>query len=423
LQLRPRANAPAFEVLRDQDFRAIWYVGGLHEISRRMELLVLSWLILQTTDSPFQLGLVLVFNNLPRPLFSLFSGIIADRFSRQRILVAAQSINTLLAASILSLIFFDLIVSWHVFLAVFMQGVTKSLEDPSRRTAILDIVGERRLVNALSLDQMSNTVGKMAGPLLGGVLVDTAGFTGAYGLVMTAHLMALGLLIARVRIPYERRVGQMEPVWRSLSGSLGYARHSPMLLGMLYVTIVMNALAFPVQQFIPAIGRDHLGVGASLVGLLAAAEGIGQLAGAGIMAVTRNLQYHGRVFVIGSVVVLVMAILFVWSPWYGLAFMFLTIGGMGQAGFGTMQSAITMLSAPRAIRGQMMGLMSVCIGIGTPLGALEIGAVAAAFSTQWAISVNALAGLFLLLPAVVLTPLAWRPAAQPPAVPAQEQAS
>jgi MFS family permease len=255
LQLRPRANAPAFEVLKDQDFRAIWYVGGVHEISRRMELLVLSWLILQTTDSPFQLGLVLVFNNLPRPLFSLFSGIIADRFSRQRILVAAQSINTLLAASILSLIFFDLIVSWHVFLAVFMQGVTKSLEDPSRRTAILDIVGERRLVNALSLDQMSNTVGKMAGPLLGGVLVDTAGFTGAYGLVMTAHLMALGLLIARVRIPYERRVGQMEPVWRSLSGSLGYARHSPMLLGMLYVTIVMNALAFPVQQFIPAIGR------------------------------------------------------------------------------------------------------------------------------------------------------------------------
>jgi MFS family permease len=421
LQTRPRASTPALEVLGDRDFRPIWYVGGLHEISRRMELLVLSWLILQTTDSPFQLGLVLVFNNLPRPLFSLFSGVFADRFSRRRILVVSQSINTLLATSILSLIVFDLVVSWHVFLAVFMQGTTKALEDPSRRTAILDIVGERRLVNALSLDQMSNTIGKMAGPLLGGVLLDAAGFTGAYALVLAAHLMALGLLITRVRIPYERQVEHIEPVWRSLSGSLGYAWHSPMLLGMLYVTIVMNALAFPVQQFIPAIGRDHLGVGASLVGLLAAGEGIGQLAGAGIMAVTRNFQYHGRVFVIGSLVVLVMAILFVWSPWYGLAFLFLIMGGMGQAGFGTMQSAITMLSAPPKMRGQMMGLMSVCIGIGTPLGTLEIGAVAAAFSTQWAISVNAFAGLFLLLPAVVLTPLVWRAAAQAPAVPAQEQ--
>ena len=68
------ANIPALAVLQDRDFRAIWYAGGLHEVSRRMELLILSWLILQTTDSPFQLGLVLVFNNIPRPAFSLFSG-------------------------------------------------------------------------------------------------------------------------------------------------------------------------------------------------------------------------------------------------------------------------------------------------------------------------------------------------------------
>ena len=72
-------SIPVFSVLQDRDFRAIWYVGSLREISRRMELLVLSWLILQATQSPFQLGLVLVFNNLPRPALSLFTGFIADR--------------------------------------------------------------------------------------------------------------------------------------------------------------------------------------------------------------------------------------------------------------------------------------------------------------------------------------------------------
>jgi MFS family permease len=180
---------------------------------------------------------------------------------------------------------------------------------------------------------------------------------------------------------------------------------------MLYVTIMMNALAFPVQQFIPAIGRDHLGVGPALVGLLVAAEGLGQLLGAALMALTRNFRYHGRVFVMGSVAVLVMVILFVWSPWYPLAFAFLTISGIGQAGFGTMQSTITMLSAPPELRGRMMGLMSFCIGLGTPLGTLEIGAVAVAFTTQWAISVNALAGLWLMLPALFMTPLVRQPSA------------
>ena len=416
MRARLPSNAPALTVFQDRDFRALWYVGGLHEVSRRMELLILSWLILQTTNSPFQLGLVLVFNNLPRPFFSLFSGLVADRFSRQRILFLAQTINTLTAAAILALILAGSIATWHVFLAVFMQGLTKALDDPSRRTAILDIVGERRLVNALSLDQISNTVGKMSGPLLAGVLIDFMGYGWSYGLVVAAHVVTLGLL-TRVRIPtYQRVASQLEPVWRSLSISLSHAFRNPTLLGMLYVTIVMNALAFPVQQFIPAIGRDHLGVGASLVGLLAAAEGVGQLLGAAIMAATRNLRQHGRVFIIGSTVVLIMSILFVWSPWYAVSFILLTVAGVGQSGFGTMQSSITMLSAPRELRGRMMGLMSFCIGVGTPLGTLEIGWMALVFSTQWAISVNAAAGFFLLIPAVVFTPLVWRPSA--PSAPA-----
>ena len=414
-------GVPVFSVLQNRDFRVIWYVGSLREISRRMELLVLSWLILQATQSPLQLGLVLVFNNLPRPFLSLFTGLIADRFNRWRILMAAELLNTAIAAGLLLLIILDAIDSWHVFVAVFMQGSTKSLEDPSRRTAILDIVGERRLVNALSLDTISNTSGKMLGPLLGGIMIDAsggfllpwlgadaverAGFVGAAGLIVAVHLLDLAIM-TRLRIPHRPRTGRVEPLWRSLGDGVRYALHTPLLWGMLYVTIVMNALAFPMQQFIPDIGANNLGVGATLVGLLVAAEGIGQMAGAGTMALTRNLERHGLVFLVGSTVVLTMAMFFVWSPWYLLAFGLLVLGGIGQAGFGTMQSTITMLAAPPEMRGRMVGLMSVCIGIGTPLGGLEIGIIASLFSTAWAISANALAGLLLLLPALLLTPLA-----------------
>ena len=422
MRLRPRSDAPVFSVLQNRDFRAIWYVGTLRELSKRMELLVLGWLILQATQSPLQLGLVLVFNNLPRPALSFFTGFIADRFNRWRILMVSQVINTLVAATILILIFTDTIAAWHVYAAVFLQGATKSLEDPSRRTGILDIVGERRLVNALSLDTLSNTSGKMLGPLLGGVMIDTSGpfisswlggisvetggFVGACGLILLIHLCDL-VLMTRVRIPIkERPATALDPVWRSLGDAIRYALSTPLLWGMLYVTIIMNALAFPLQQFIPDIGANYLGVGATLVGLLVAAEGIGQMAGAGAMASTRNLERHGLVFLLGSTAVLVMAISFVWSPWYMLAFMVLVIGGVGQSGFGTMQSTITMLSAPPEMRGRMVGLMSVCIGIGTPLGALAIGIMAEMLGTPMAITINAILGLGLLVPSLMLTPLA-----------------
>ena len=420
MQTRPRGPFPLFSVLRDADFRTIWYVGSLHEFARRIELLVLSWLVLEVTDSYFQLALVLVFNNVPRPLISLFSGLIADRFSRQRILLAAQLVNTLTAAAMLSLVVYDLesIKAWHVFVAIGIQGAAKSIEDPSRRTAILDLVGESRLVNALSLDVLSNTVGKMAGPILGGVLLATVSFAGAYYIVLALHLLNL-VMVTQLRIPIHAWSHQREPVWRSLGVAIRFATDSPMLLGMLYITILMNALAFPVQQFIPAIGRDSLGVGVALVGLLVAAEGFGQLAGAGMMAMTRNVQHHGRYFAVGSVAVLVITILFVWSPWYSLAFALLAVGGLGQSGFSTMQSAITMLAAPQEMRGRMMGLLSFCIGIGTPLGALEMGALAAVLSIQGAITANVAAGLVLIAPGLALTPLLWRPLIQPAPAPAE----
>jgi MFS family permease len=79
-----------------------------------------------------------------------------------------------------------------------------------------------------------------------------------------------------------------------------------------------------------------------------------------------------------------------------------------------MQSTITLLAAPREMRGRMMGLLSVCIGAGTPLGTLEIGALAT-LSTKWSISGNALLGLLLLLPVLGLGPLVRRPLTQPPA--------
>ena len=115
----------------------------------------------------------------------------------------------------------------------------------------------------------------------------------------------------------------------------------------------------------------------------------------------------------GSVIVLVMVMLFVWAPWYVLAFALLALGGCGQAGFSTMQSTIAMLVTPPAMRGRMMGLLSVCIGASTPLGTLEIGVLAAAFTVQHAIAVNALVGLLLLAPAVALTPLVWQRISQP----------
>ena len=411
MQPQPQARIPALLVLQDRNFRTIWYASILGQLARHMEMLVLSWFILQETDSIFNLGLILVFYVLPRTILSMPAGMIADRFNRQRVMLAARSLSLLTASSILILIASGLIEPWHALAAPFMHGITSALEDPSRRTAIFDIVGQGRVVSAMSLEMIANNSGKLIGPILGGVLLSLAGFTGAYSMVALLHLFTLGLLFW-VKVPQTQRSTIGERLWNSLVVAVRYAFHSPMLLGVLYITLFLNFLIFPLQQFVPAVGRDHLGVGAALVGLLVASDGVGQLISTGFMASMKNFRHHGRVFVLGSVTLVVMAVLFVWSPWYALSFAFFTCLGIGQGAFSTMQSSIAMLWSPPEIRGRMMGLVSICIGVALPLGALYIAIAATVFSTQWTFSVNAAVGLVLFLPALVLTPLVLEPSRQ-----------
>jgi MFS family permease len=415
LALPPRTQVPVLELLGDRNFLAFWMAGILNIGSRRLELLILSLYVLDATDSAFQLGLIWVFSFIPRTIFSPFTGVIADRFSRKRILQVAQSLNALLTASILLLFLGDLIQPWHVFGAALLRGFTRALEDPSRRASVSDIVGAGRLVNAMSLESISFTAGKMAGPILGGILVGAAGFTEAYVCVLIFQILAVGAL-SQVWIPAHSTSVAREPIWSGFIAGVRYTLHSPMLIGVMSVTFLMNTVAFPVDQFVPAVGRDHLGVGPVLVGLLVSAEGFGRLAAGGLMVMTRDPKNRGLIFAAASSLILVGLLLFAWSPWYALSFVLLAVSGFGVAIFFIMQSTLFLLEAPQGMRGRIMGNREFFIGIGNPVGALAIGGMASYFNIQWAIAVSASIGLFILLPFILLTPLVRKPSSLPPQV-------
>ena len=402
----PRSRGAFLMVVRDADFRTLWSAATLSEASRRLELFVLSWFTLQATDSPFQLALVLVFNNLPKTLFSLFAGTLSERLNRGHILVASQVLNVLIAGVILALIATDRMEAWHAFVAVFLQGGIRSLEDTARRMAVYDIVGGQRLVNAVSLEVMSVTSGRLIGPLLGGALLVYWDFTVAFGWAVGIHVMSL-LLLTRVTFPLQRALLSAEPVLRGLKVAARHVLYARIFLGLVSVSVVMNAMAFPAAQLIPSIGRDHLGVGPGLVGLLVAAEGMGNILSSAIIAAVGPSRSHGRLYVLGSLVVLTMFILFAWSPWYGLSFALMASAGIGQAGFSTMQWSMNMLYAPQEMRGRILGLQNLFIGLGGSLGLLQMGAIALLIGTRWAVASSATAGLLLLIPVVALTPLVW----------------
>ena len=399
---------PAFDVLKNGDFRTLWTVKVVNEVSRRMELLALGYLVLRMTDSPFQVGLIAVFLNLPRPFFSLFAGLVADRLDRRRVLIGVHAIYSVISTVLLSLLVMGAIQPWHVFIAIFLQGSAKVLDDPSRRTAIFDLAGRERLASAMSLETINNNSGKIAGPLIGGVLIASTGFVGSYAAILALDAVSL-LIISRLKLPHRPlREGTPVQVWRSLREGLGHAMSNRMVLGVLSMSLIMNSLVFPIQYFIPVIASDLLMVGPTLGGLLGSAEGIGNFLGGIILAVRRDIGHYGRIFAIGALLVAVMVTLVAWSPWFAVSFSLLLLGGLGQAGFSTMQSTILLLESEPEMRGRTMGAQGVVNGMGHLVGGTEIGAIANAFGIGIAIGLNAGAGILLIFLVMVLTPLVKR---------------
>ena len=166
--MSPLSNIPVLAVLQNPDFRLIWAARWVHEISRRMELLVLGYLIYDLTDSVFQVSLISAFLNGPRPPLSLVGGMLADRLDRWRILAGIHTFYLLVASGLLTLLILGLIHPWFVFLAILLQGTAKVLDDPARRAALFDLAGEARIAHAMSLETMTNNGGRILGPLAGG---------------------------------------------------------------------------------------------------------------------------------------------------------------------------------------------------------------------------------------------------------------
>lgn len=396
---------PAFALLGDRNFLIIWISKSIHEMSRRMELLVLGYLILKLTGSAFHVGLISVFLNGPRPVLSLYAGHIADRLNRRLILIIVHSAYLLSAVMILVALATDHIGHWFIFGTILFQGTAKVMDDPSRRTAILDLSGEARLANAMSLETINNNAGKIIGPLLGGILIAVTGFIGAYAVIAILDIVALVLMI-KLRLPSRTRNERLDlPVWGSLLQGIQYSIRNRMVLGVLAVSLVMNGLVFPIQYFIPVIASEVLSVSTVLGGILGSADGIGNLIGASMIAMKRNIQRHGILFIGGALVIGIAVTLVAWSPWFIVSFALLLVGGWGQAGFSTMQATIVLLASHQELRGRTQGAQGLVNGLGHLIGGYEIGAIASAFGITLAIGLNAGVGIVLLIVLAIITPL------------------
>ena len=420
---------PTFHAFQNHSYRLLWLGNFFSYVSRWLQMTLLSWLVLELTDSPWLVALVGFFGFAPSLLLGVIGGVLADRLDRRRLLMATQAMNFAAALAMTVLLHTGTVEYWHAYLIIMVSGMGWALDFPSRRSIIHDLLGRGGVTNAIALDSVGMHTSRMLGPALGGTLIVLAGVSGGY-VVVTLFYLATVVLIRSMRLPQNLRPPVPSGAARSESASsrtgdgrdpgpranqglhniLGnlaegfrYVRGQPAIMATLLITFLMNLMLFPYMQMVPVIARDVLGVGPGLMGMLMASEGLGALTGAVVIASAGNIRYQGRVYIGGTMLALLALLLFSFSRSYGVSVAILLVLGLGTACFATMQATIVMLLAKDEMRGRVLGVMSLAIGA-SPLGTLLVGWLASVVSPTFAIGLMSIMGIVSLAVVGLLMP-------------------
>ena len=397
----PPANPGAFGVLRNRDFRLLWITGWLRNHARFMEVIILGWVILEITDSPWRVGLLAFFRMIPVPLLGLASGVLSDRVDRKRVMVATEAMSFILMAILFVLVATDLAEFWSIALIALGMGTGWVVSFPARNSTIQDMVGSRGIINAMPLETATLAGSRMMGPLYGGLLLHFAGPAEAIFAVTVLYGLDL-LVLLRIHVP-PRQAMAHESVTRILSEGLRFVLSSRLIMAVILITIVANVLYFPYMGMLPVFARDVLGVNAALLGIMAAADGMGALIGSVFLASRRTIRSPGRIFVFGTIISMTIILLFTFSRVYGLSLVILLAGGLSFSGYHSMQTALVLLSASPEIRGRALGIQMTAIGTG-PVGLLITGASAETWGAPRAVAMNCAVALTLMAIITALFP-------------------
>lgn len=387
-----------FESFRDSAFR--WFfVSTLRQMYSAIgQMFVRTFLVYELTESYAAVGLVALVSGLVQFLLGPYGGVLADRYPKKSVTQLFQFVGLLNAFVIGSLAVLGILEFWHLLISSVSQGVLVALMVPARQAMVSEIVPPERIMNGVALNTAAMNMMQFGAPLIGGVLLATAGagvtfysMAGCYALAMVTMLP-----IPTVAAQAGRGRGGVREAFRDIGDGFRYIARHRVLRMVLLLAFFISMLGTPFQGLLPGFVQDAFDAGPALAALFMTFSAIGAFLAALIIA---SLRRSGRgkllilmgVFLGGSI--LGMAI----SPWIWLSLPIMILMGIGQSGRMAMASALIQEQAEPAYRGRAMSVLMMQFAV-MQGGVFVLGIVAELVGIRLAVFVVAI----MLLAALAL---------------------
>lgn len=390
-------TAATFLSLTIHNYR-LYFVGqGISRVGTWVQTIAQTWLIFELTGSGTYIGLLTATQFLPILLLGPIGGLVADRFSKRRLLYMTQSMAMVLAFALAGLVLSHVVQAWMVFVIAGLLGLVSVVDTPTRQTFIMEMVGREHLVNAVTLNSIEINMARIIGPALGGGLIAGIGIGYCFladGVSYVAVLVCLLLMRAK-----ELHVGALAVKARGqLREGFRYVWHTPVLRNILLMMVVIGTLAYEFPVVLPIFASETFHTGADGYAFLMGAMGLGAVIG-GIGTAGRREPTSGAVMVaaLGFGVAMLLASV---SPRIAVAGLLMVCVGVGSISFTAVANSILQLQSAPEMRGRVMSLWTVAFLGSTPIGGPIIGYISEHTSPRLGLAIGGVAavgsGLFAL---------------------------
>jgi MFS family permease len=375
--------------LRNPSYR-LWLTGGtISLLGDQFYLVALPWLVLQQTGSAVAMGTIMMAGAIPRAALMLMGGVVSDRISARKVLMATATARTICVTIIGVLVWLHVLRTWELYALVVAFGVGDAFAAPAYTAYLPSLVKNEQMVAASSVSQGAAQLTTIAGPLPAGFVIKALGVAWAFFLDAVSFLFIIGALWKLPDPPKSQAT--RKSMWHSIAEGVAYvSKDIPLRSLMLLATVLNFCIAGPVEIGLAYLTKTRFG-SPTVYGIVISAVAAGSLLGA-VGAGLWKVRRRGVMMLLVSVVLgLCLASIGLMTTVWGVAGVLL-LGGAAAGLVNVHVGAWIMQRIDTAVRGRVASVLMLA-----SIGLIPVSLGVAGFLIAWSLK-----GMFLLAGGMVL---------------------
>jgi MFS family permease len=356
----------------------------------QMQVVAVNWHIYLLTRSALALGVVGVIRVVPIIVFSLWGGIVADRYDRRRVMFAAQTVMAIAAAGLGAATLLGRDSVWSIYVLTAVAAAASAFDNPARQALIPRLVPPVDLPGALSLNLTAFHTALIGGPAIAGLMIARLGSassatTRGLGLIYLANGVSfVGVLVTLWLLETSGEItatGARGSPLQDLREGLRFVLGTPIMVWTMAVDFFATFFS-GAMSLLPIFADQVLRVGPSGYGWLVAAPALGALLGSFYTAVHPLPRRQGRVLLLSIFAYGLATIVYGLSRSFPLMLLALAGTGIADLVSTVIRQTVRQVITPDSLRGRMTSVNMIFFMGGPQLGEFEAGFVASLFHSQ-----------------------------------------